>query len=511
MQSRRALLRSVLALLLCAMTACSSERWTLEPGSSPPRHDPEPAATIARLEPAAAESREDQPLAVWIDGGPFVDTVTALWNGVAVPITSWSPGRLGVLVPATLLGRAGVVPVQVRQGEHVSPPVPFEVSDPVPAIAGVEAVTGPRGTELVVGGQDLRRDSWVELDGVRLTTAFQDPTRVIGTADPRSVVTSRACEVAVASPTPGGGHSGVLPCRREGVWYRDGNGSTAMAWDRVRNVLYVSELGGRVRRLDGATGRPLPDVPGAHGGGALALSADGRSLWVSSSWAVVRGAEVQRVDLDAGRVVATLPARERESAVASLAASPAGDVLAATTVLDGGGTCRLVVWQADRELGWRDLERCDDVTFDSTGRWLYGFEGSFDGIAVHELGPGGPEPRGTRPRPTGLSGATERAGGRFYFESGHVLDQQTLAVLWSYPVEGALTLDVPNGLAIFTDRSHLPLTGARVVAFDLAGPRERGQTALPAGGSAYAISRFGHAALVLSTSSELIFVKAPGL
>jgi hypothetical protein len=170
-------------------------------------------------------------------GSDFGPSVSLLVDGTPVPIDKKEPERIQARIPATLLGTARHMTLQVLDSKRgLSDGLTMTLANPAPRLVSVQAPplrAGRARTIIGLVGRDFRSASIARLDGKPLDTRLQSesyleavlPAEALGTPGIRSIsVTtagpgggdSNALDVEVLPPPPFGGHFVVYMSNRRG-------------------------------------------------------------------------------------------------------------------------------------------------------------------------------------------------------------------------------------------------------------------------------------------------------
>lgn len=269
-----------------------------------------PVPTITGLVPA--ETTAGQPeFELVVNGTGFYPGSEVRFNGAPRTTTYVGPTELSVTLLEGDIAGAGTFEITVVNGPPgggTSPGVPFRVINGVPVIdflPSLGASAGLPGFSLTVHGVGFVSTSVVQWNGVDRPTTYVGGTRLTAAVSAADVATAGTADVTVFTPAPGGGLSrsvtltmrNVAPpaiTRRIDVALR----ANDLVYDPNTGELYASvpstvpALGNTVVAIDPATGSVTRSVFAGSEPAVLALSDDGRYLYVS----LEGSGSVRRVD-----------------------------------------------------------------------------------------------------------------------------------------------------------------------------------------------------------------------
>lgn len=216
-------------------------------------------------------------LVLEVTGSGFAVGATLLVDGIPVPTDRKDGERWEARVPASLLGTARHMVLQVSAPQSgVSDSLILTLANPVPELIGLEAPlfrAGRRHAPLRLHGHGFRPVSVIQLGGKPLETRFHSDQDLEAVLPAEALAQPGSLSVRVETPGPGGGRSNpleltVLPPPPFGG----------------RFVVFMSNrYGGRNRilLLDRQTGTldPLREANSVNAGdGYPSISADGRFI-----------------------------------------------------------------------------------------------------------------------------------------------------------------------------------------------------------------------------------------
>lgn len=273
--------------------------------TTPPPADAGPPVLEA-LEPAVFEVRNE-----WLElvarGSGFERHSYVLYDGVPLSADFRSERELAVTIFPPL-GPARSVPVVIRTAHGTSDTLILELRNPVPTLEG--ASWGFYGDEitLYVNGTGFVESSELLWNGAPREAEVDVGVLwgSISSVFSREELDGTPCTVQVRTPPPGGGLSGVWTCPMRVFPRKVEMSPYRLVWDPRRRRLYASEAPppgqppaeGRIAVIDPVKGSIVRHIVVGPSTGALALSDDGRYLYVGESELVAGSTRVRRMDLD---------------------------------------------------------------------------------------------------------------------------------------------------------------------------------------------------------------------
>ena len=424
---------------------------------------------------------------VSVTGSGFNAISTVLWNGAPRPTTVRSENELEAAISAADIVGGGVVAISVYTpppGGGTSESLPLLVENPRPVavvLTPASTVAGGGDLTITIRGKDFvpglpgvptSSGSLVRWNGLDRPATFLGPTQLEFTVPASDLVQPGSATVTVINPPPGGGASILTFSTYVPVDLT----AADLAVDAGTGRLYAAVPGNAPRwahtmtALDPATGSVLDSVWVGNDPGLLALSEDGRFVYVA-----LRGLPaVRRIDVAAHAVdleiplgtgtrgeslyagdLAVLPGAPRSLAVAR-STRPAGDPdgqHGGVVVYDDG------VPRPVNTLGSGALDS-DRIAFSDSAALLYGVD------ALDATGSGGPSLLSMTVSASGVSitgstlGLIESfdtdiafAGGLVFTSIGSFLDPMALARLGAFdliPSDTSQVLpDLPRGRVYF--------------------------------------------------------------
>ncbi len=207
-------------------------------------------------------------------------------------------------VPANLVTSLGTSSVTANCPTALSPvsnALTVTVANPpVPALASITPTVGPIGTaqQIVFTGTGFTSKSTVSYNGVALSTTFTSSTSLSATLPASSNVLPGIGSFTVNTPAPGGGTSGsvaftaYVPLVNNDMIYNPVNGLFYASVPSSAGAPY----GNTIVPIDPATGAFGTPIPVGSEPDRLAVTSDGKYLWVGLDGANA----VRKVDLTSG-------------------------------------------------------------------------------------------------------------------------------------------------------------------------------------------------------------------
>jgi hypothetical protein len=249
-------------------------------------------------------------------GSNFTTGCTLQWNTTSL-ITSYGYGTiynpstgtyttgyyLYGAVPASLLTAVGSVSITANCPSAVTPTsnaVTFNVTNPpVPTLSSLSATAGPIATDTSVNitGSGFTSTSIVSYNGQPLATTYSSSTYLTATLPASQLLFPGTGQITVTTPAPGGGISNALVFTAYVPII-----SNSMIYNPTNGLLYLSipgsvgaPYGNSIVSMDPATGALGTPIPVGSEPNKLAITSDGKFLWVGLDGA----SGVRKVDLTA--------------------------------------------------------------------------------------------------------------------------------------------------------------------------------------------------------------------
>jgi len=282
-----------------------------------------------------------------------------LWNGTALTAQQWGSTGYGgefisAVVPESLLTTTGAATITVNNSTStpaVSNALTVTIANPPPpTLTSISPLGGPINTAAAVTlyGTGFTASSTVALNGTNIAAIYVSSTELTVFVPPSSVVLPGNYGFTVTTPAPGGGttapqfYTAYVDLPNNSMVYNPVNGLFYLSVPSAAGAPYGNTVVS-VDPLTGALGTPIPVGSEPD---KLAITADGKYLWVALDGA----SAVRMVDLVAGTAgmqFSIYPEGEGQMAAAALAAlpgatnsvivsTPAGNTGQALAIYDSG-------------------------------------------------------------------------------------------------------------------------------------------------------------------------------
>jgi trimeric autotransporter adhesin len=239
----------------------------------------------------------DTTLTVW--GGGFASSAIVQWNGAPLATTFVNATQLTAIVPASYLAAVGDADVTVENPDlTVSNAVQVQVlSNPVPSVNNLSQTSAPIGSgplQLTMLGSGFTTSSVVKMNGTPISTTLTNNNQLQFTLTAQQLELFGNFSFTVTNPAPGGGTS--APISFSTYLALKTNDLVYSSWS---GLIYAStpstagSLGNRIVGIDPSTGNILSSVFVGSEPKKMALSSDGKTIWVGLDGA----AAVRKVDL----------------------------------------------------------------------------------------------------------------------------------------------------------------------------------------------------------------------
>ena len=272
------------------------------------------------------------------------------WNGTSLATTYGScfvgysyVQCLVATVPASLLTAIGTANVTINAPTatpSVSNALPVTITNPpVPTLTSLSVSAGPINTAVSVGltGTGFASTSSVLLNGTAVPTTFVNSTSLTANVPASALATPGVLPLTVVTPAPGGGTSAP-----QYFTAYLGIPNNSMVYDPANGLFYLSvpsaagaPYGNTIVSVDPLTGSLGTPIPVGSEPNRLAITSDGKYLWVALDGA----AAVRQVNLTTGTAGLQFPIGSPGSStytVAALAAIPGSpDSVVVSTEYDG--------------------------------------------------------------------------------------------------------------------------------------------------------------------------------
>jgi hypothetical protein len=246
-------------------------------------------------------------------GGGTSSTATVQWKGTTLTSTyttgtvylsyysTYSGPYMSARVPASLLSTAGTAAITLTNSTYPTPtslPVTVTIVDPpAPTITALGTTAAPVGADLdlTVNGTGFSSGSYANFNGVQVSTTIVNSSQLTMHLTKAMLSQLGAGVITVFTPAPGGGTSNALtlpiyaPLTNNSMVYSPASG---LLWLSVPSSA-GAPYGNSVVSMDPATGALGRPIPVGSEPNKLAITSDGKYLWVG-----LDGANgVRRVDL----------------------------------------------------------------------------------------------------------------------------------------------------------------------------------------------------------------------
>ena len=291
--------------------------YSVSPVASLTVASPTPTPVITSLNPTSVIAGSPA-LTLSAMGTGFSTGCSLQWN-TTILTTSYSYGSiynpstgtyttgysLYGTIPASLLTTKGSASITVSCPTAITPvsnAVTFNVTDPpVPTLSSLSTTAGPIGTDtkLTIYGTGFTSTSTVSYNGQALPTIYTNSGSLNATVPASQLLFPGTGNITVTTPAPGGGTSNALVFTAYVPIV-----SNSMVYNPVNGLLYLSipasvgaPYGNSIVSMDPATGALGTPIPVGSEPNKLALTSDGRYLWVGLDGA----SGIRKIDLTTGR------------------------------------------------------------------------------------------------------------------------------------------------------------------------------------------------------------------
>jgi hypothetical protein len=239
-----------------------------------------------------------------VSGTSLVSTSQVQWNGTALTTSLYTINGGGsylyAQVPASLLSTVGTASITVSTPGAAAASNALTVSitnPPAPTLSSVSPSSAAIGSDVkvTINGTGYTASSVINYNGKALTTTYNSSTSLSATLPAAQNAVPGIGGFTVTTPAPGGGTSASV-----GFTSYIGLVNNSMVYNPVDGLLYLSipgsvgaPLGNSVVSMDPATGTIGTPIPVGSEPNKLALTADGKYLWVGLDGA----SAVRKVDL----------------------------------------------------------------------------------------------------------------------------------------------------------------------------------------------------------------------
>jgi hypothetical protein len=243
---------------------------------------------------------------IQVVGANFTADSVVQWNGTALATTYvnyYSGGFVYAVAPAALLTAAGTASITVNS-PTATPAVSNAVSvsivnPPAPTLTSISPASGPINTSTLVtlNGTGFTSASTVSFNGSNLAATYVNSGQLTVTVPATSIALPGNGSFTVTTPAPGGGTTAALtftayvPLLNNSMVYDPANGLFYLSVPSAAGAPY----GNSVVPVDPATGALGTPIPVGSEPDQLAITSDGKYLWVGLDGA----SAVVQVDLTA--------------------------------------------------------------------------------------------------------------------------------------------------------------------------------------------------------------------
>ncbi len=272
---------------------------------------PTPTPTITQVSPTSFIIGTG-PATLYVYGTSFTSASTVQWNGTTLN-SSYGYGAiyasggytygyyLVAQVPASLLSTSGTASVTVTTSTALTPTsnaVPIAITNPpAPTLTSISPSVGPiaTSTAITLSGAGFTSSSVVSFNGTALATTFNNSSSLSVTLPGTSNLFPGNGSFTINTPAPGGGTSDAQVFTSYVPLV-----SNSMIYSPVDGLLYLSipasagaPYGNSVVSMDPATGALGTPIQVGSEPNKLAITSDGRYLWVGLDGA----SGVRKIDL----------------------------------------------------------------------------------------------------------------------------------------------------------------------------------------------------------------------
>ncbi|AFL86420.1 hypothetical protein Terro_0069 [Terriglobus roseus DSM 18391] len=250
---------------------------------------------------------------IFVIGGGTSSTATVQWKGTTLTSTygvgsvslsyysTYNGPYMYARVPASLLSAAGTAAITLTNSTYPNPtslPVTVTIVDPpAPTISSLATTAAPVGAalDLTVYGTGFSSGSYASFNGTQVSTTVVNSGQLTARLTTSMLSQLGAGVIRVFTPAPGGGTSNAVtlpiyaPLKNNSMVYSP---STGLLWLSVPSSA-GAPYGNSVVSMDPATGALGRPIPVGSEPNKLAITSDGKYLWVG-----LDGANgVRKVDL----------------------------------------------------------------------------------------------------------------------------------------------------------------------------------------------------------------------
>lgn len=461
-----------------------------------------------------------------IYGGVFKSDSAAQWNGTLLAITYLGPSHIQATIPASSMTALGTGQLVIANPDgSASSPFSIDImANPVPTLSYVSPQSAPAGSkriDVILSGAGFTNASTAYWETTPLETTISG-TQLRATLTPQHLQRVGTFNISVVNPGPGGGgtsssmpFSTYLPIATNDLVY---SSSLKMLYASVPST--AGSLGNSVVAIDPVTGNVISSVFVGSEPNKLALSSDGKVLWVG-----VDGASaVRKVDLTTMTASTQFVLGENAGIYNSpktaldLAVMPGSpDTVAIYTQAFPNATIRIFDAGIPRA---KSYTGGGYLAFDSTGTKIYTIAGSSgwgSGYAVLTVDSTGIASARVLNSSGALNSAFKYDNGRIYTPSGTVIDAETgslLATFYSQPNTVAYGSVAPDSTLakVFILSSDYYASQNQIIAFDTTTFVKTGSVSYAGltstSSNASSLVRWGQNGLAFRTASQIYILQS---
>ncbi len=491
-----------------------------------------PVPAVLSISPASVYQGTTTPTTVTVQGSNFLPGTTVRVGSSLHPVTIASPSQLSFALTVADQANAATLEITVAApapGGGSAQTTLAVLPSVMPVLESVSPVAAPihADVQISLSGSNFLASSVVSYNGQALPTAYLNPNTLSVTLPAALIQQPGNGSFTIANSGPGGGTS--APANFTAYIALANN---SVVFNPVTQLLYASvpsaagpPYADSVVPIDPATGLPGTPIPVGGNPNLLALTSDGRFLWVTLDGT---GA-VRKVDLTTGTagLQFALPGSGGSTRATAIALAALPGFTDSVVVSSTSGTDRLDIFDSGtpRPTFIALYYPITALEIDALNRQVYA--GDFTQTSVYAydaagltLKPGMP----ATPLPAPGSNL-QIAGGNLYNGSGHAYDVQTGALLGTFtgaagpgsPAEGDGYADLPTGREFILDPQTISdYSPAAIQAFHLYDFSATGQIAVGVrvdGNSntatALQLGRWGADGLFFRDSEAVYAVRSP--
>lgn len=391
---------------------------------------------------------------VLVMGTGFTNRSVVQWNGSSLVTSYMSPTMLYATVSATLMAALGTGSMTVMT-PTATPSTSNALSiavvvPPTPTVTSISPNFTPIGTAttITINGANFTAGSTVSFNGTALASTYSNSNNLTAQIPSSLVSLPGNGSITVTTPAPGGGTSAAqsftsyIPITNNSMVYNSANGLLYLSVPSSAGAPY----GNSIVSVDPATGAIGTPIAVGSEPNKLAISSDGKILWVGLDGA----AAVRQVDLTTGIAGLQFPLNGNAGtyanplialALAALPGSP-NSVIVSTNgnvaIFDNGvrrGPAPTSIYLYNSGYALQvDGSKSEIYVAGSNSYYVYTYASS--GVTL---------------RTTAATGAyantgtddLQAIGGRIYTNSGHAYDVESGALLGTFYSSGTTVANGP--------------------------------------------------------------------